>query len=273
MSRASTRCGNAWRRREVPIALETAALKGIQSNIRRSILEPQITRQITTRQLSIFVCLLLATVQAWAGDGQISRSPNPYPGSYLIRLREDIPLSPEAIASELAAKTGARITHVHGTLIKGFSIRGNDEIARAISLDPRVARVSEDGIVRAQYVQSPAPSWGLDRIDQINLADSDGDYTYYYWAANVMIYIIDTGMSAHPDYAGRVLRSRNFMTNASGVVDPNDYSDCTNHGTGVASIAAGTTYGVAKVHILQISGCSIVKTNPPSAPWSMRSTG
>ncbi|KAF8988331.1 hypothetical protein BGZ52_011710 [Haplosporangium bisporale] len=90
-------------------------------------------------------------------------------------------------------------------------------------------------------VQKEPPSWGLDRIDQ-RADDLDGLYHYPSSAGqNVTIYVIDTGVNTdHHDFGGRAFHGPSFLPGGS------DPSDKNGHGTFVAALAAGSTYGVAK---------------------------
>ena len=82
--------------------------------------------------------------------------------------------------------------------------------------------------------------WGLDRIDQQSLP-LDDSYTYGNDASGVTAYIVDSGIrTTHQDFTGRI--SKGFDT----IGDGNGYSDCLGHGTHVAGIIGGTSYGVAK---------------------------
>jgi len=106
-------------------------------------------------------------------------------------------------------------------------------------------------VVTAVDQSIPAPSgsnwtnagnWGLDRIDQ---ASPTYDSRYYYTStgAGVDIYIIDTGIRrTHSEFAPASTRvAAGYYTPSLGSTD-----DGCGHGTHVAGIAAGATFGVAK---------------------------
>lgn len=65
-----------------------------------------------------------------------------------------------------------------------------------------------------------------------------------YTGAGVSIYVVDSGVNNVPDIAGRLRYARGFVTDVNGNLDPST-ADCINHGTPVATLAAGTVYGVA----------------------------
>lgn len=89
---------------------------------------------------------------------------------------------------------------------------------------------------------STAGNWGLDRIDQAS-STYDSRYSYTTTGAGVDIYIIDTGIRrSHSEFAPASTRvATGYFTPGLGSTD-----DGCGHGTHVAGIAAGATYGVAK---------------------------
>jgi hypothetical protein len=89
---------------------------------------------------------------------------------------------------------------------------------------------------------STAGNWGLDRINQAS-STYDSRYSYTTTGAGVDIYIIDTGIRrSHSEFAPAPTRvGTGYFTPGLGSTD-----DGCGHGTHVAGIAAGATYGVAK---------------------------
>jgi subtilisin family serine protease len=175
----------------------------------------------------------------YAGNGTIVRDANRVNGVYIAWLTSTAPGTPAAKADDIARETGGTLRHTFHHL-NGFSFRGNDAIAAAVSRDPRVRAVTEVGTAHVTGSGSQsAPSWGLDRIDQLSYP-LNGLYTWPYSGNNVVVYVIDSGVNTIADLGTRVIRQENFVSG-----DPQT-GDCLNHGTSVAEIIAGTTYGVAK---------------------------
>lgn len=111
--------------------------------------------------------------------------------------------------------------------------------AAALGGDPRVAYVQKDTRVRVADTQAD-PSWGLDRIDQAS-SKLDHSYTANQSGAGVTVYVVDTGIDAgNAEFSGRVDRGISFVPGEPGT------GDCHGHGTHVAGIVGGRTYGVAK---------------------------
>jgi hypothetical protein len=82
--------------------------------------------------------------------------------------------------------------------------------------------------------------WWLDRINKTTADAMDSTYRWEHAADGVRVYLVDNGArGTHQEYAARTLPGYS----ASGG-DP--YAPAQQHGTGMASLAAGTTLGVAR---------------------------
>ena len=123
---------------------------------------------------------------------------------YIVTLRDD-ESDPEGQANGLVKAHGGSLKHVYRSALKGFAV-GNlpDAAVEALQRNPRVASIERDGIVTVNGTETPAPSWGIDRIDAaIGL---DNSYTYPNNGTGVTAYIIDTGInSGSSEFTGRVL--------------------------------------------------------------------
>lgn len=189
-----------------------------------------------------FVALVALPVQAQNSKGKFLRAPNRIPNQYIVVLKDAAVGSNDItpLARNLARAHGGVPDHIYNHALKGFSVRIPESAARALSNNPHVAYVEEDSVVFATGLQFDAP-WGLSRIDQRSSVDP-----YYFYNSSptgagtgVNVYIIDTGIrTTHQEFGGR----------ASVAVDilGSNGQDCNNHGTAVAGIVGGATFGVAK---------------------------
>lgn len=152
-----------------------------------------------------------------------------------------------ANALRLARDHGGTIRHVFEKVLGGFSVTLPASVIDRLRADPAVLRVTqvEEGLgaLGDHTYQLNAP-WPLDRIDQRTSLNSW--YSYSETGTGVRVYVIDSGIrTAHTQFGGRA--SVGFDANPQ---DGQNGQDCFGHGTHVAGIIGGTTYGVAKAAAL-----------------------
>ncbi|KAK0721789.1 peptidase S8/S53 domain-containing protein [Lasiosphaeria miniovina] len=129
-----------------------------------------------------------------------------------------------------------------------------------------ITLVASDLEKRALVTQTRA-QWGLGRISHKAVRHGSSDYIYDSSAGSgATIYVIDTGIRiTHSEVVGRASWGANFVNNVN--------TDENGHGTHVAGIAAGTTFGVAKkakvvaVKVLDINGSGFTSNVIAGINW------
>jgi aqualysin 1 len=202
-------------------------------------------------RLVIAGALTVATLSLPAAAHAEPRTPKPaplieaashgIPDQYIVVLKEwaDPARFLRGAAAARAVLEGVRIRYKYQSALPGFSARLDPEQLEAVRQAPGVAYVEADTVVDLNTDQANA-DWGLDRIDQRNLP-RDGIYRYSRTAGGVTAFVIDSGIRAtHREFGGRVTGG------FSAIGDGRGTDDCNGHGTHVAGILGGRTFGVAK---------------------------
>ncbi|GGK20248.1 hypothetical protein GCM10010124_11090 [Pilimelia terevasa] len=177
---------------------------------------------------------------------------------YIVALRgiAGDPTQVAATAKEMTAKYGGQLRRIYYSAMQGFSVDLTmDQYIEYLS-DGRIESVTSDKTFRVAGTQPGPPSWGLDRIDQPALP-LDRVYKYPNDAANVRVYVLDTGVrTSHVEFDGRA-RAAFDAINPSAPAGRGG-GDCNGHGTQVAATIGGRYAGVAKgvqIESVRALGC------------------
>ena len=165
---------------------------------------------------------------------------------------------PAPMQSLIGTVYRGKVEAVWSNAVHGFAVNMTEADARALAADPNVLMVEEDGVVNPHATQ-PTPPWHLDRIDQRDLPLNQL-FSYTVTGKGVNAYVIDSGIRkthnqfrlATPPYT-RVNPGLDLVRDGLGT------EDCMGHGTHVAGIIGGSTYGVAKevnLYPVRVFGCS-----------------
>jgi Tol biopolymer transport system component len=191
------------------------------------------------------LCLLafipqLALGQNFNSAGRLRKNDGAIPDHYIVVFKDSVPQGRvAAFAAQLAREHGGKVGFTYQSALRGFSVEMTEAQAVALSRNPQIEYVEEDTLVEGAAVQN-SPTWALDRIDQRGLP-LNASYSYANSGAGANVYVIDGGIRmTHQEFGGRALFAYdNVGDGLNGV-------DCNGHGTHVAGVIGGNTYGVAK---------------------------
>ena len=203
--------------------------------------------------LTTLVPGLLMSSMAAAGQ-LIAHTESSVPGRYMVVLDHPPGYAFESAGKEVSdfiTRNKITVTDVWNDALNGFLITDVDEAtAKSLSALPGVRFVEADSKGESSSTQFSAPA-GLDQIDQ-RTTTLNGTYIYNYTGSNVHVYVLDTGIqTTHVDFGGRASNDVDCVTYTPCTYSPNTTdTNAPGHGTAVASIIGGSTYGVAKgVHL------------------------
>ncbi|KAK8079203.1 peptidase S8/S53 domain-containing protein [Apiospora phragmitis] len=203
--------------------------------------------------ISLLTSLLLSCYGVDALPSQVSASlkvraveGETVPSSWIIRQAKTASLLKRRNFRDEARFGWAEPRHFNVSIFFGTHLYGDEAAIHELAADPAIDYISPDATQ-----QNAQP--GLHRISHAQ-PPSSPPYQFVYddsAGAGITAYVIDTGIFInHPDFTGRARYGHNS------VFPDNDPEDNLGHGSNVAGILAGDTFGVAKkAQLVAVKAC------------------
>lgn len=187
----------------------------------------------------------------------VMEPPAVVPDKYFVVLKSEV-VDVNATAHALTSAHSATVDAVFQRAFRGFAATLPATAVEALRRNPLVERITPE-----HYLIPASVEWGLDRIDQRNLP-LDGEYQQNRrHGTGVKVYVLDGGIrSTHSEFqissGTRVVQSINFLANTADLYCTDPTVPDGAHGTHVAAIIGGKSYGVAdsvSLYSLRVLSC------------------
>lgn len=194
------------------------------------------TRSLLALLLALLVAATVWVVPAGAAPRGSQPAGDQLPDRILVRFDADAPASARAAARRDAGAIERSTIDQLGVRVWQVPEHAAARALAALQRDPHVDFAELDARVELDTLATVAPNdpelsrqWGADKVE------APAAWALSRSTRDVAIAILDTGVEAVPDLAGKLLPGRNVFTGTSDVMDDHG------HGTASASVAGAAT--------------------------------